>query len=453
MILWTALQASIETIRARVPARGASGLAPRYASAVLIGIAAMGCAGILRSPSAEAEARPPRSQSPAPVILISLDGFRPDYLDRFPAPALRRLAREGVRAAMRPAFPSLTFPNHHTIVTGLHPEQHRITGNEIVDPTGGGPSLTMNSQTPPWWTWVGEPIWVTAERNGLKTATMFWPASNALINGYRPTYRHAFDTSFPYERRVSQVLDWLELPAPDRPQFITLYFEETDRVGHESGPFSEPIRRAVTLVDTMVDRLMRGLDERRLRRGVNVIVTSDHGMSAISADRIVYLSDALDIQAVATRGAGPCMFLSPRDGDVPALLGRLRRVPHVRAYTWDQVPEHLHFRQPPERADFAILLLADDGWRVFRARPEEPPKPSRAPLLGAHGYDSAYDSMKALFIGHGPSFARGRRLHEFDSARVHPLVLTLLGLRGARPADLDVFADGLASALLPVGQR
>jgi predicted AlkP superfamily pyrophosphatase or phosphodiesterase len=364
-------------------------------------------------------------------------------------PTLKRLAREGVRASMRPAFPSLTFPNHYTLVTGLYPEQHRITENDVNDPTGGNQSLTMNSETPPWWTWVGEPVWVTAERNGLKTATMFWPASNAEIHGYRPSYRHVFDRTFPNEKRVAQVLEWLDLPDPQRPRFITLYFEATDQAGHDYGPFSAPLRTAARTVDDMLRRLLQGLQERQLSGSVNLIVTSDHGMAALSEERIEYLSDVLNLETVSTRGGGPYLFVSARDGNTSALLNRLRRLQHARVYTWDQVPQHLHFRNPPEREHFAILLLADDGWRLARARwLPSATAPSARPSLGAHGYDVAYASMKALFVAHGPRFKRGQRLREFDSVQVHALLLTLLGLEPPRPTDLDTFADVLTAPVL-----
>lgn len=415
---------------------------------VLIGVLTLVCLVGSRLLDTKAQGPPPASRPP--LILISLDGFRSDYLDRLAVPTLKRLAREGVSGAMRPAFPSLTFPNHYTLVTGLHPQEHGITANSIEDPTGGNQPLTMNSETPPWWTWVGEPIWVTAERHGPKTATMFWPASTAEIHGYRPTYSHAFDRAFPYAQRVDQVLAWLDLPEAQRPRFITLYFEGTDRAGHDGGPFSEPLRAAAVEIDAMLARLLRGLEDRGLSEGVNLIVTADHGMSALSTDRIVYLSDVLELESVSTASGGPYMLVASSDRSIQALLARLRRLRHVRAYTWDRVPAHLHFRHPPERARFDVLLLADDGWRVLRDRPSRtaPPANTGTPLLGTHGYDVAYSSMKAMFLAHGPNFARGRRIREFDSARVHALLLTLLGIEPARPADLR----SLWRCLVPNGQ-
>lgn len=389
---------------------------------------------------------PARAQAvvPATTIVITLDGFRADYLDRLPAPSLMRLAREGVRATgMRPGFPSYTFPAHHTLATGLFPEQHGVIANTIAGPHGGEP-LTMNSETPSWWTWTGEPFWITAERQSVKAATLFWPAASAEINGYRPTYRRVYDSRIPYDERVAQVLQWLDLPPSERPRVLTMYMEAVDHAGHEFGPFSDELRDAVARVDEAIGQLLRGLEARGLYDTVNVIVTADHGMSEVSSARRVFLTDIVPAQTMATVGAGPYMYVTAVDGDVQRLLRRLKAVPHVRAYARGKTPGYLHYRNPPQAFD--VLLLADEGWRVVRDKVSDSGTAAEKLVSGAHGYDVRYPSMKALFVAHGPAFKRGVRLREFDSVNVYALIVHLLGLEPApNSGRLAVFGDVLTA--------
>ena len=183
---------------------------------------------------------PPGASQPAPLLLISIDGYRHDYIDRGLSPTLAMLAKNGVQAAsMQPAFPSLTFPNHYTIVTGLTPDHHGVVNNTMFDPQLGKFSLASRKAVSDGRWWVeGTPIWETADRHGLRTGIMFWPGSEAEIHGYRPDYWKPFDGAMLPEQRVDQVLAWLDLPADRRPSFLTLYFDAVDHAGHVHGPVS-----------------------------------------------------------------------------------------------------------------------------------------------------------------------------------------------------------------------
>ncbi len=217
-----------------------------------------------------------------PVILISIDGFRADYLDRGVTPHLSALAAGGVRAAMSPAFPSITFPNHYTLVTGLRPDRHGIVGNTMEDAAIPGVTFRLSDRTTTrdrrWWD-QAEPIWVTAEKHRIPTATMFWPGSEAAIHGVRPTHWRRFDATLPAEKRVDRLLSWLGGRKP--PEFLTLYFDEVDHNGHKDGPDSAAVDAAAQHVDAAIGRLTAGLAARHI--DADLVIVADHGIAAASS--------------------------------------------------------------------------------------------------------------------------------------------------------------------------
>src|SRR3972149_11774242 len=220
------------------------------------------------------------------VILVSMAGFRPDYLDHTSCPNLRELAMSGTRAEwLIPIFPTKTFPNHYAIATGLYAENNGVVGNTMYDP-GFDAMFTMrmrNEVTNARW-WGGEPIWVTAEKQGVISAPFFWPGSEAPIGGIRPSYYKAFDASMTEEQRVAQVLQWLDLPDQQRPRFITLYFDRLDNAGHDYGPVYADVDTAVGIIDHAIGQLIAGLTKRGLFEKVMLLVVSDHGMAPIEKE-------------------------------------------------------------------------------------------------------------------------------------------------------------------------
>ena len=287
----------------------------------------------------------PAAQTPQPVaqpqtvLLVSLDGFRRDLLDRYSPPALTALGNDGVvAAAMIPSFPTLTFPNHYSIVTGLYPAHHGIISNTMFDPVFNA-TFTIGSSavTEARW-WAGEPIWVTAEKQGVKSASFFWVGSEAEIEGVRPSIYKKYDASMTFAGRVDSVLAWLSLPAAQRPRMITLYFDEPDHTEHQRGPDSPEARAAVLMVDSAIARLVGGLRTKGLYDAVDLIIVSDHGMANISPDRYVFITDVIDTLNVRTIDRGPIWEGWALNGDNAGLVAALRKLPHVQAWLKDSVP-------------------------------------------------------------------------------------------------------------------
>ncbi|HEY6225009.1 MAG TPA: ectonucleotide pyrophosphatase/phosphodiesterase [Gemmatimonadales bacterium] len=367
----------------------------------------------------------------ATVVLVSIDGFRFDYFDRYPAPNLHRLAARGVRAPLVPVFPSKTFPNHYSIVTGLYPEHHGVVENTMYDPSFDGLFQISDSAAVAdarWW--GGEPLWVTVQRQGQIAASCFWPGSEAAIGGVRPRYWLHYDARVPDSARVRQVLDWLSLPAAARPTFVTLYFSEVDHAGHDSGPDSPAVARAVLQVDAAIGRLQDGLASRGLAGRVNLIVVADHGMSAISPDSVVALDDYLPPGALLrVTGGNPDQGLWPRpgleDSVVRALAGKN---PHLSVWRRESIPERLHYRSSPRIPP--VLALAAPGWSLARRRSDVASSPGLF-SGGAHGYDDTATAMRALFVAAGPAFRQGVVAAPFRNIHVYDLVAAILGLAAA----------------------
>lgn len=381
----------------------------------------------------------PRSASRPLVILISIDGYRADYLDRGGSPVLAQMAKAGARGEMRPSFPSKTFPNHYTLVTGLRPDRHGIVENNIEDPEIPGVTFKMSNvqavQDARWWD-QGEPIWVAAERAGIVAGAMFWPGSEAAVRGVRPTYWRRFDQSVPPEARVDQVLEWLDLPKAQRPGLVTLYFDDVDTAGHDYGPDSAELNAAVARVDGALGRLTAGLKARGI--DANIIVVADHGMAPMSAAREVFLDDAVSRDAFRLLVGGALVTLYPaagREAEVDRAL--IRPHEHFQCWRKAEIPARFHYGKHPRVAPY--VCLPETGWRLT-TRDFKPSKPER----GAHGFDPDSREMAAIFVANGPDIRPGAVLAPFDNVSVYPLLAKLLGVAPAgNDGDLRHLADAL----------
>lgn len=413
----------------------------RAAKGAVIGLT---LAALLGSAPSSSPSAPPGRAAPIAgpaVVLVSIDGFRWDYLERFPTPNLHRLASRGVRARwMVPAFPTLTFPNHYTIVTGLYPEHHGIVANAFTDPSDGerfrysDPRSSLASR---WW--GGEPLWVTAVKQGRRSASFFWPGSEAEIGGTRPTIFKPYDDHFPNAARVDTVLAWLALPDSLRPAFITLYFSIVDHYGHGNGPDSPELAAAVDTADGMIGRLLDGLDRQSVAGMVNVIVLSDHGMVATSDQRRVVLDDYVDRNAVYADNLGPFISLRPHGLTADSIVRALSRAPHVHVYLKDQSPERWHYRDNPRIPD--VVGVADAGWLLTSRAALST---GRSELGGNHGFDNSEPTMRAFFVASGPAFRSGAVVEPFQNIHVYDLICGLLGLR---PAPNDGSPDSTRAML------
>jgi len=364
----------------------------------------------------------------APVtILVSIDAFRADYLQRGLTPNLSAIAREGISAAMRPSFPTKTFPNHYAIVTGLRPDRNGIVGNKMEDPARPGETFTMKNDDDPFWWSEAEPLWAGAEKAGIRTASMFWPGSIVAYDGVRPQDWFPWNENITMTQRVNGVLDWVRRPAAIRPRFITLYFDAVDDAGHHRGPDSPELNAALRLVDDQIGHLRQGLAA--MGQPANIIVVADHGMANTSPDRVVMVHDIADPADYHVVDEGPVALIDPVPGHEAALAASLLRpLPHAHCLRKQDLPERLHYGHNPRVA--AFVCQADMGWLLLDKISEK-----WGVDKGSHGYDNQVPEMQALFVAAGPGIAARGRLATFDNVDVYALLRDLLGL-GPR-ADVD----------------
>ncbi len=371
-----------------------------------------------------------------PLILVSIDGFRADYLDRGLTPTLQALADGGARAGfMRPSFPSLTFPNHYTLITGLRPDRNGIVSNTMEDEQIPGERFgawnRVAIENARWWD-QAVPLWTTVQRSGRRAATMFWPGSEAPVHGAHPDYWARFDAKYDERARTETVLGWLDLPPAERPALMTLYFDSIDVTGHRHGPDSPEVDAALRAVDAALSDLVAGIERRGLHGQVNLVIVSDHGMTATSPDRVVYLDNLVGEEQAHVVMWGALTGIVPKTGfrtDVERVL--LAPHPHMQCHRKNELPARLHYgknrRVPP------ILCIAEHGW-VISDRATAARKKNFS--YGGHGYDIDHPEMRALFIGNGPAFRRGVIVRPFDNVDIYPLLAHLLGVK-PEPHDGD----------------
>jgi predicted AlkP superfamily pyrophosphatase or phosphodiesterase len=368
-----------------------------------------------------------------PLLLVSMDGFRWDYPALHPTetPHLRQYAAEGISAReLIPVYPSNTFPNHYAIVTGLYPAHNGIINNEMFDPQLGAYfryTLPVDVGNSRWW--GGEPIWVTAVKQGRKSASYYWVGSEAAVAGVLPTYTKHFNMaeyqSAPFAGRIDEVVHWLQLPPDQRPAVITFYLEETNSAGHKFGPDSPELAAAVKLLDGRLGALMDRLRAEHLP--VNLIVVSDHGMTPVSPDRVMLLDDYLDPSTVEIDFQSPAMGLRPIKGTAEDIVHALANLPHAKAYLtdnqpppsgikglwhWlnyrvlrraDYLPARFHLTGNPRIPD--VWIVPEEGWHMeTRANSKVPAAHDQK---GDHGFDPKYRSMHGILIADGPSFKTG----------------------------------------------
>ncbi len=381
--------------------------------------------------------RPPGERS-STLILVSFDGWRWDYAQKAPAPNLRRLVDRGVTAEnLIPSFPSKTFPNHYTMVTGLYPGRHGIVANAIRDVESGRTftrTSTRELSDSMWW--GGEPIWVTAQRAGRLAATMFWVGSEAPIQGMLPRYWKPYDEDYSPNARVDQVLRWLDLPAAERPAFVALYFSDIDTAGHAAGPDSTEVHEAIRAADGYLGRLLRGLDRRRLTASTNLVVVSDHGMAAVNARDVVVLDDYVQANDVDVVDINPTLGLFPRSGKEDEVYRALAAAhPRLNVYRREATPERWQYRDHPRIPP--IVGLADEGWQILRRGVVEAMRTKGVPGEGGqHGYDPELMSMRGMFVASGPAFKRGATVPAFENVHVYEVLARVLGVEPA-PNDGD----------------
>lgn len=392
--------------------------------------------------------RPPSKPVPQPatLLLISVDGLRPADVTHEQMPVLDALANANVRAeGMRPSYPSLTFPNHYTLVTGRRPNQHGIIHNSMEDADLGEFRLSNRDAVGNggWWQ-GGAPVWTSVQRAGLRAATMFWPGSEAEIDGVRPWQWRTYDGEVSDADRVAQVLAWLRLPAAERPRFITLYFDVVDHVSHDQGPASAAARAARAGVDAALGQLLDGLRAAGQLDATNLVVVSDHGFETVPPGQSITVEDMAPPEVAQAVSVGQVIGFAPRPGRVAEAERQLLGAhPQYRCWRKGELPAHWHYGSHPRIP--AIVCQMAPGWDALFAKARAT-RLQQAHARGSHGYDPSLPSMRATFIAAGPDFRAGVRLPVFDNVDVYPLLMRLLAL----PPEHN---EGDITPLLPALER
>jgi predicted AlkP superfamily pyrophosphatase or phosphodiesterase len=365
------------------------------------------------------------------VIMVSLDAFRWDYDSIYGTPVLDDIADEGVMAVrLIPSFPTKTFPNHYAIATGLYPDHHGLVNNSFYAPDLdliyriGDRAMVSNGAF-----YGGEPIWITARKAGLKTASFYWVGSEAPIMGIQPDFWKPYDDEVPFSDRVDTVLTWLSLPEKKRPHLVTLYFEEPDAVSHVYGPLSPETGSVVRSLDSLMGELRDGISKLPQAKKINLIILSDHGMTEVDPSRYNYVFDTLP-EAMVKRiyGGSPVWAIEPAEGMTDSVLYYLNIQHGMKAYRREDLPAHLHYGTHPRIP--AVVLIADPGW-IAGLRP----KPSGY-NRGDHGYDWKFRDVHSIFYAEGPAFRKGFAVDTLYNVDVYNIISRILNLTPA-PNDGD----------------
>ncbi|MBT3227956.1 MAG: alkaline phosphatase family protein [Candidatus Marinimicrobia bacterium] len=377
------------------------------------------------------------------VVMLSLDGCRWDYPQMANMPNLEAIAREGVKLeSLQPAFPSKTFPNHYSIATGLYPDNHGIVQNTFYDPDMDAYyKIRDRDAVENGDFYGGEPIWVTAEKQGLKTGSFYWVGSEAPVSGTYPSRWKKYNHTFPYEARVDSVIAWLSLPKDQRPRLITWYYPEPDGVGHKFSPESEEVKAKLEYLDSLIGDFRHKLAQLPIANQVNVIVTSDHGMARTSGDKIIYFDDYIQPAWIDTAlGSNPIWMFDAMPEYLDSVYLNLQRAEHLQVWKRDSIPDALHYGSHPRVMD--IVAAPDLHWSVgWRAR--EYPSDY---VGGTHGYDPRYKDMHAIFYASGPAFKHGYVHPTVENVNIYPLIAKILNLK---PAETDGKLENVSRMLKP----
>ena len=385
---------------------------------------------------------------PQPLLLISLDGFRWDFASKAHTPYLDFLKKTGVTVPyVRSVFPTVTYPAHYSIVTGLYPESHGIVGNTMYDPDlkarfGGA------TTDPRWWDGA-EPIWVTNQRYNGRSAVLYWPGYNVKIKGMYPYYQETSPSSnidtgnktgrvVSFERRVEKMMSWLTGPNP--PNFVAVYFEEPDHICHSVG--WDGIPKTIQQIDRVIGLIVEGLKYHGLLNTVNIIITADHGMANTSWNKVVDLDKHVDPNAYDFWDSWFNMLLAPKVGKVDYVYNGLKNVPHLHVYHKNDVPKDLHFRN--NRRISPLVLVPSECWSLSSKKGRYLGRSNRWAKL-SHGFSCNCQTMSTVFIAHGPAFKVNYMGRPFELVNLYPLMCKLLGIQplpnnGTVAATADLLA-------------
>ncbi len=390
-----------------------------------------------REPISQDRTNAPETLEKPYVIMISIDGFRFDYAEKYGAEHILEIAQNGISTeTMMPSYPSKTFPNHYTLVTGMSPARHGIVNNSFYDPTRKEHYRTRGDAVKDGTWYGGTPLWVLAEQQGMLSASYFWVGSEADIQGMYPTYYYAYDGSVPNQDRVDQVIDWLKLPEEKRPHMLFLYFSMVDSDGHNYGPESEELIASVQVADELIGNLRQQL--KSIDLPVNTVLVSDHGMLRVDNENPIYPNDLADLSDFElTAGSSFLMAYHPDSARVQAAYQELKaNEDRYTVYLRDSIPEYLDFRDNQRIGDILLMAKAPNIIAMNKSYTPDP---------GTHGYDvESVSAMGAIFYASGPAFKKGLKLPPFRNVHVYPLVAKILGLEiGEIDGDIAVLEEAL----------
>ena len=368
--------------------------------------------------------------APNPLILISVDGLRPDYLNHIETPNFDYLIENGVLAKhMIPVFPTKTFPNHYSLVTGLYTENTGIVANNMFDKTIGERYTMSNRDAVMDKRWYGgEPIWVTAEKQNMRAGTLFWPGSEAPIMDTYATHWLEYEHNMPHNARVDTLISWLQLPVEIRPKLMTFYLSQVDSYGHRYGPNSDSVKVAVREADRTIGYLIDELKRIEVWPDVHILITSDHGMTEVSNDRVIHLDKIIDLELVDVIDWSPVAMMEPKDfANRNAIYEKLKsNESNYKVFMKRDIPSHYRIANNPRTPE--ILMIADLGYTITTSTIAE----TRDFTGGAHGYDQREPDMRSFFLGYGPKLKQNTVVEPFQSIHVYELMTNLLNLTPAR---------------------
>jgi len=357
------------------------------------------------------------------VLLVSMDGFRADYLELTDTPNFDKLANNGIRSeGLKPVFISKTFPNHYSIATGMYAENHGLIANSFfASDLDKHYSILDRESVENGDFYGGEPIWVTAERQGVKTASYFWVGTEAAVAGVYPSISKRYDQKVPFDDRIDSVMTWFSLPISHRPRLIMLYFHEPDWTGHEYGPSSAETVDQIQRMDGIMGTIMEKAEKLSIADKLNVLVVSDHGMTELNQEHIIDLSAYTDFSDVTMAGAGPTVFLSSDSNErLTTVYNDLQQLPNAQVYWKRDIPKRWHYRDHERIPE--VMIVAEEGWTLMPMG--HGPKMAK----GDHGYDNELTSMQAIFVADGPAFKSGYSRKVFENIHIYPLLAYILGL-------------------------
>lgn len=364
------------------------------------------------------------------VLMVSFDGFRYDYMEKTETPNLDYVRDHGVKAeSMQPIFPSKTFPNHYAIATGSYAGTHHLMANSFYNPKfddfyaiGDASKVTDGK----WY--KAEPIWVTAERQGVTSASYFWVGSEADITGIKPSIVKEYDHDFPYEARIDSVMSWFQLPEEKRPQLVLLYFDEPDSDGHRLGPENPELHKTIQYMDGILGKILQGIEKLPIGDKINLILVSDHGMTTVGKRQSINITPYIPaLDNVRQFFGGPVTQLHLIDDSsekVEEAFAALKELPRITTYRFQDIPERFHYKND---ITGDLLLVAQEGWVISG-------EPDNYPSNGTHGYDPAVKNMHGIFYAMGPDIKENYSIGSFENVHVYPLICELLGIEPYKDA-------------------